>query len=225
LYFTVINVINLIKTKIIDRMQIKLKKDFLMTFGIVLLVLLALLVLWAVGMYNRLVTLRNQVKNAWSQIDVQLQRRYDLIPNLVETVKGYMGYEKGTLEAVIQARSQAVAAREAVQKGGGPTESSIKPLLAAESTLKGAMGNIFALAENYPQLRASENMARLQEELSSTENKIAFARQAYNDQVLFYNNAQQQFPAVLVASGFGHHPAEMYEVQDLDAKKAVKVSF
>jgi LemA protein len=169
--------------------------------------------------------LRNQVKNAWSQIDVQLQRRYDVIPNLVETVKGYMGYEKSTLEAVIKARNQASAALETLQKSGGPTEGSIKELVNAETSLKGAMSNIFALAENYPQLRASENMMRLQEELSSTENKIAFARQAYNDQVLFYNTAQQKFPAVLVASAFGHHPAEMYEIEEQGARKAVRVSF
>lgn len=190
-----------------------------------ILVIIVLIVLWLVGIYNRLVNLRNQVKNAWSQIDVQLQRRYDLIPNLVETVKGYMTYEKGTLEAVINARSQAMAARQSVEQSGGPTEGSIKELLAAESTLKGAMGNFFALAENYPQLRASENMQRLQEELSSTENKIAFARQAYNDQVLSYNTAQQVFPAVMVAAMFGHKPADLYEVADVEAKKAVKVSF
>jgi len=196
-----------------------------MSVGIIILILVALVVLWAIGTYNRLVVLKNQVKNAWSQIDVQLRRRYDLIPNLVETVKGYMGYEKGTLEAVISARNQATAAREAIEKSGGPTEGSIKTLLSAETALKGAMTNIFALAENYPQLRASENMARLQEELSSTENKIAFARQAYNDQVLFYNTFQQQFPCVLVASMFGHHPAELYVIEEESAKNPVKVTF
>jgi LemA protein len=196
-----------------------------MTVGVVVLVVVLLVALVGVGIFNRLITLRNQVKNAWSQIDVQLQRRYDLIPNLVETVKRYMGYEKSTLESVINARNQAAAALESLQKSGGPTEGSIKGLLSAENTLKGAMGNIFALAENYPQLRASENMARLQEELSSTENTIAFARQAYNDQVLFYNTTQQKFPAVLFAATLGHHPAELYEVEDKEAKKAVKVSF
>lgn len=197
----------------------------MMWLGIVILVIIVLIILWAIGIYNRLVGLRNQVKNAWSQIDVQLQRRYDLIPNLVETVKGYMAYEKSTLQAVVEARSQAVAAREAVEKSGGPTEGSLKPLLSAESTLKGALGNFFALAENYPQLKASETMRNLQEELSSTENKVAFARQAYNDQVLLYNTTQQQFPAVLLAGAFGHHPADLYEVADQEAKKAVKVSF
>lgn len=196
-----------------------------MSVGIIIFVFIVVLLIWAVGIYNRLVTLRNQVKNSWSQIDVQLQRRYDLIPNLIETVKGYMTYEKGTLEAVINARTQAVQAREAIEKSGGPTEGSIKQLLSAEGALKSSLGHIFALAENYPQLRASENMARLQEELSSTENKIAFARQAYNDQVLFYNTAQQKFPAAALASTFGHHPAELYEVSDINAKNAVKVSF
>lgn len=196
-----------------------------MYFGISILVLIVLLVFLAIGIYNNLVSLRNQVKNAWSQIDVQLQRRYDLIPNLIETVKGYMTYEKGTLEAVVQARSQAVAARERIAQTGGPTEGSIKDLLGAEASLKGALGNIFALAENYPQLRASENMKMLQEELSSTENKIAFSRQAYNDQVMFYNTAQQRFPAVLFAAAFGHKPSDLYEVEDVAAKKAVKVSF
>lgn len=178
-----------------------------------------------IGIYNNLVALRNRVENAWRQIDVQLQRRYDLIPNLVETVKGYMEYEKGTLEAVVQARSQAVAAREAIQKEGAPSGGAIKELMAAEATLKGGLGNIFALAENYPQLRASENMQQLQEELTSTENKVAFSRQAYNDQVMLYNTAQQQFPAVIFAAMFGHKSADLFEVENEEAKKAVKVSF
>lgn len=192
---------------------------------IVILAIIAAFALWATGIYNKLVGMRNQVKNAWSQIDVQLQRRYDLIPNLIETVKGYMGYEKGTLEAVINARNTAAAARKEVEKSGGPTEGSIKELLAAESTLKGAMGNFFALAENYPELKASEPMQRLQEELGSTENKIAFARQAYNDQAMLYNTAQQVFPSNLIASTFGHHPADLYIIEDTEARKAVKVAF
>jgi len=195
------------------------------TMMIVIIAIVAVLALWLIGAYNKLVSLSNQVKNSWSQIDVQLQRRYDLIPNLVETVKGYMTYEKGTLEAVINARNQAAAARQAVEKSGGPTAGSIKDLLAAESTLKGSLGNLFALAENYPQLKASEPMQRLQEELSSTENKIAFSRQAYNDQVMGYNTAQQTFPTVLIAGMFGHHPADLYEVADTEARKAVKVNF
>lgn len=197
-----------------------------MTILLVVLGIAVVFALWLVGIYNRLINLRNQVKNAWSQIDVQLQRRYDLIPNLVESVKGYMNFERGTLEAVIQARNQASNARQSVAQQGGPTgTASIKELMGAETALKGAMGNFFALAENYPQLRSSENMQQLQEELSSTENKIAFARQAYNDQVLSYNTAQQQFPATLVASYFGHHPAEQFVIDDEGAKKPVKVSF
>ena len=187
-----------------------------------------LLALWAIGIYNKLVGLRNQVKNAWSQIDVQLQRRNDLIPNLIESVKGYMNFEKSTLEAVISARNQAAAARTALEKSGGPTGAdpgNMKQLVAAESTLKGAMGSFYALAENYPQLKSSENMMQLQEELSSTENKVAFSRQAYNDQVMIYNTAQQEFPAVLAAAALGHHPAEQFEVQDAAARNVPKVSF
>ena len=196
-----------------------------MSVGIILLIIIVLIVVFTIGIFNRLITLRNQVKNAWSQIDVQLQRRYDLIPNLVETVKGYMGFERGTLEAVIKARNQAASALEALQKSGGPTEGSLSELISSETALKGSLGHIFALAENYPQLRASETMTRLQEELSTTENTIAFARQAYNDQVLTYNTAQQTFPAVFLAAAFGHHPADLYEIQEESAKKPVKVSF
>lgn len=194
-------------------------------FFIAIIVIAVLIGLWGIGIYNRLVRLRNEVKNSWSQIDVQLQRRYDLIPNLVEAVKGYMAHERGTLESVVNARNNAAQARENIAKTGGPTEGSLKELIGAETTLKGAMANVFALAENYPQLRASENMQQLQEELSSTENKVAFARQAYNDGVLSYNTAQQEFPAVLIASSLGHHPADLFEVSDSAAKNAPKVSF
>lgn len=195
------------------------------TLIIVLIVLAIFLVFWAIGIYNGLIRMRNQVNNAWSQIDVQLQRRYDLIPNLIETVKGYMSYEKGTLEAVIQARNQAKNARNLLEQSGGPTSSSIKDLITAETALRGAITNIMALAENYPQLRASENMHQLQEELSSTENKVAFARQAYNDNVMLYNTSQQQFPTVLLAATFGHHPVELFQIDDTQARKAPKVSF
>lgn len=197
-----------------------------MSLTLILIGILFLIILWGVGVYNYLIRLRNQVQNSWSQISVQLQRRYDLIPNLVETVKGYMGYEKGTLEAVIKARNTALAAKEQLDKSGGPTSgSSIKELLAAEGTLKSSLGNIFALAENYPQLKASEPMSRLQEELSSTENKISFARQAYNDQAMAYNTAQQTFPTNFFASLFGHHLADLYNIEDVEAKKAPKISF
>lgn len=194
---------------------------------IIIIAIIVIAILWLIGVYNRLVRQRNEVKNAWSQIDVQLQRRYDLIPNLVETVKGYMQYEKGTLESVIAARNQAASAQEALRKQGGPTgeNGSLKDLNNAEGLLQSSLGRIFALMENYPQLRATENMQRLQEELSTTENKVAFARQAYNDSVLTYNNSQQQFPTNLVAKTFGHHPADLFQVDNAEARKAVKVSF
>jgi LemA protein len=194
-------------------------------FFIALIVVIVLFVLWLIAVYNRLIRQRNQVKNSWSQIDVQLQRRYDLIPNLVEAVKGYMAHERGTLEAVTKARNEAVAARERVQKAGGPTQGSLKELMTAESALKGAVANIFAIAEAYPQLRASENMQQLQEELSSTENRVAFARQAYNDMVLAYNTSQQEFPTVLVARTFGHSPVDLFEVSVPDVRQAPKVKF
>lgn len=192
--------------------------------GIILVVVI--LVGWVVGIYNRLVRLRNEVKNAWSQIDVQLQRRYDLIPNLVETVKGYMTFEQSTLQKVVEARSRAVSAHDALAKSGGPSEGgSLKELVAAEASLKGALGNIFALAENYPQLRATENMQRLQEELTSTENKVAFSRQAYNDSVMVYNMTQQEFPTLIFAQMFGHKQADFFETGEPQAREAVKVKF
>lgn len=196
----------------------------MLTIGVIIAVIV-ILILWGIGIFNNLVTLRNQVKNAWSQIDVQLQRRYDLIPNLIETVKGYMSYEKSTLQSVVEARNQASALREQIQKSGVPDEETMKKLMSAETTLRSGLGNIFALAENYPDLKASQTMQNLQEELSSTENKVAFARQAYNDQVLSYNNAQQRFPAVLVAQMLGHQPAQMFEVETPETRKPVKVSF
>lgn len=194
---------------------------------IVIIVIIVILAGWAVSIYNRLISLRNQVKNSWSQIDVQLQRRYDLIPNLVETVKGYMSYEQTTLKLVVEARNQAAEARKLLEQQGGPTGTgaSLKELIGAETALKGALGNIFALAENYPQLRATENMQRLQEELASTENKVAFARQAYNDSAMIYNTAQQTFPNNILATTFGHHPADLYTIEEAEAKKAVKVTF
>jgi len=201
------------------------QRSIIMSIGIILIIIAVVIALFIAGIYNNLVSLKNRVQNAWSQIDVQLRRRYDLIPNLVETVKGYMEYEKGTLEAVIKARSQAVAAREKIQEEGTPSGGSMKSLLTAETALKGALGNIFALAENYPQLRASENMRQLQEELTSTENKVAFARQSYNDQVMLYNTAQQRFPAVMFAAMFGHTPSGLYEIDDQAARGPVKVSF
>lgn len=192
---------------------------------LILLGVLVVLLVWIVSIYNRLISLRNQVQNAWGQIDVQLQRRYDLIPNLVEAVKGYMTHERGTLMAVTEARNRADQARETIQKEGIPAEGSIKTLMGAETALRGALGNLFAVAENYPQLRASENMQQLQEELSSTENKVAFSRQSYNDQVQLYNTEQQQIPASFFAASFGHKPAELYTVEEAEARKGVKVKF
>lgn len=192
---------------------------------IVISAIVVILLAFVVGIFNRLVRLRNRVKNAWAQIDVQLQRRYDLIPNLVETVKGYMEFEKGTLKEVIEARNSALAARDKLDKQGGPTEGSLQELIGAEATLGGALGHIFALAENYPELRATENMQRLQEELSSTENKVAFSRQAYNDSVMLYNTTQQEFPAVIFAKSFGHKDADLFEIKEDEARKSVKVKF
>jgi LemA protein len=178
--------------------------------GLGLLVVVVLLA--AIGIYNRLVTLRNRVDNAWSQIDVQLRRRYDLIPNLVETVKGYAAHEKETLERVIQARNAAMAA-EGVKAQGE-----------AENMLTSTLRSLFALAESYPDLKANQNFLMLQEELSGTESKIAYARQFYNDSVMSYNTAQQVFPASLLAGIFGFTPRDYFEIEE-DAKEPVKVQF
>jgi LemA protein len=175
-------------------------------------------------MYNNLVNSRNRVRNAFSQIDVQLTRRYDLIPNLVEAVKGYMSYEKSTLEAVITARNAAQAGLKKAAADPSDPES-IKQLGAAESALSGTLGRLFALAEAYPDLKANQNMKQLQEELTSTENKVAFARQAFNDSVLSYNNACQNFPANLVANNFGFKPAEFLEIEQAEKRAVPKVSF
>ena len=191
---------------------------------IVVLVILALIVFWLIQMYNNLVNLRNRVRNGFSQIDVQLTRRYDLIPNLIEAVKGYMGHERGTLEAVVNARNAAVAGLK--QAAADPADpKAIKALAAAESTLGGTLGRLFALAESYPDLKASQNMMQFQEELASTENKVAFARQAFNDAVMTYNNACQNFPSVVVANNFGFKTAEFLEIGEERKREVPKVSF
>ena len=191
---------------------------------IIFLVIIVVLGLYAVGIYNGLIAGRNQFKNAFAQIDVQLQRRYDLIPNLVETSKAYLAHERQTLEAVIQARNQAqTAARAAASK---PDDgAAITALSAAEGTLTGTLGRFFALAEAYPDLKANQTMQQLMEELSSTENKVAFARQFFNDAVMGYNNQREQFPNVLIAGPFGFQHAEQLELQNKEAKEAVKVKF
>jgi len=191
---------------------------------IILVVIGLVLIMWVVGMYNRLVTLRNRFKNAFSQIDVQLKRRYDLIPNLVETAKGYMKHESGTLEAVIQARNQAVNAQK--KASADPTDAkAMQELMAAEGALGGTVGRLFALAEAYPDLKANQNMMQLSEELTTTENKIAFARQAYNDSVTSYNTYRETFPPTILAGMFNFTPATLWEIEDKVEREPVKVSF
>lgn len=178
-----------------------------------------------IGIYNKLVTLKNRFENAFSQIEVQLQRRYDLIPNLIETVKGYMKHERETLEAVIQARNQAAGSLKAASQNPGDA-GAIAGLAGAEGLLGGALGRLFALSESYPDLKADQNMANLQEELSTTENKVAFSRQAFNDAVTAYNTYKQTFPPVLFAASFGHsQDASLLEFETEKIKDAPKVQF
>ncbi|MCK2087462.1 LemA family protein [Thauera aromatica] len=194
-----------------------------MSSWIVIALVVALLA-WAVLIYNGLVALRNRVKNAFSQIDVQLQRRYDLIPNLVETAKAYMRHERETLEAVIAARNQARAAAERAE--GAPTDAAaMRQLAGAEAALGGMLTRFFALAEAYPELKANQNMMQLQEELASTENRIAFARQAYNDAVTAYNIRREQVPDALIANAVGFAAAEQWVLENADARQALKVDF
>lgn len=191
---------------------------------IVVVVAAIAVVLYAVGVYNSLVQLRNRFKNAFAQIDVQLKRRYDLIPNLVETAKGYLKHERETLEAVITARNAAANARGAAAQDPADSQA-IRSLSGAETVLQGAMGRFFALMESYPDLKANQNMMQLSEELTSTENKVAFARQAYNDAVMNYNTAREVFPANIVAGAFNFSEAQLFEVRDAQEREAVKVSF
>jgi LemA protein len=187
------------------------------------IVVLAVVVFFVV-LYNRLVSLRNLFKNAFAQIDVQLKRRYDLIPNLVETAKGYLKHEAGTLQAVTAARAQATEAN--TKAAANPADAgAMRTLVGAESVLAGALSKLFAVVENYPDLKAVATMQQLMEELSSTENKISFARQAYNDSVMRYNNARETFPGNLIAGSFGFLPAELYQIESFEERKAVKVQF
>jgi LemA protein len=187
-------------------------------------VLVVALVLWAIGIYNGLVTARNAYKNAFAQIDVQLTRRHDLIPNLVETAKGYMKHERETLEAVISARNAAMAGLKAAEANPG-NPAAMQQLGLGEAQLSGALGRLFAVAEAYPDLKANQNMMQLSEELTSTENKVAFARQAYNDSVMGYNNRREVFPNNLLAGTFGFQPASLLEIEAPEKREAVKVSF
>ena len=198
---------------------------------IILLIVLAGLVLVAIivaamvaGIYNKLVTMRNRYKNAYAQIDVQLKRRYDLIPNLVETAKGYMAHERGTLEAVTQARNIAYAAAKASAANPGDA-ATMKSLTTAESGLAGTLSRLMMVSEQYPDLKANQNMMQLTEELTSTENKISFARQAYNDTVMTYNTDREVFPSNLIAGMFNFMPAELFVVDKPEQKDAPKVSF
>jgi LemA protein len=191
---------------------------------IVILVVVLVLIMIVVGMYNRLVTLRNRYKNQFSQIDVQLKRRYDLIPNLVETAKGYIKHERETLEAVIQARNAAYSAGQQAARSPGEREA-MTALGGAENQLVGALGRLFAVAEAYPDLKANQNMLALQEELSSTENKIAFARQAYNDAVMTYNTQREVFPTSVIAGMFNFQEATLFEIDQAAQRETPKVSF
>lgn len=192
---------------------------------IVLLVLIVIIVFAVVGIYNRLITLRNRFKNAFAQIDVQLKRRYDLIPNLVETAKGYIAHERGTLEAVTEARAAAAgAAKIAAEKPGDP--EAMQKLAGAENVLTAALGRLFAVVEAYPDLKANQTMLQLMEELTSTENRIAFARQAYNDAVVTYNIGRERFPANMVAGMFGFQAAQLLEsTESAEERRAPQVKF
>lgn len=192
--------------------------------GWIIVVLLVVLVVYLIGVYNGLVTARNGAKNAFAQIDVQLTRRHDLIPNLVEVAKGYLQHERGTLEAVIQARNAAVSGLKAA--AANPADvAAVGALAGAENQLTGALGRLFALAEAYPDLKANQTMMQLSEELTSTENKVAFARQSYNDAVLGYNNTREVFPNNFIAANFDFAPMQMLEIESAATREVPQVSF
>ena len=195
-----------------------------MTSFLVFLAIVAAIVFWVIGMYNRLVNERNRVRNAFAQIDVQLTRRHDLIPNLVEAVKGYMKHERETLEAVIAARNNAVSSLDAAKADPANAEA-IKKLGASEGALGSALGRLFALSEAYPDLKANQNMMQFQEELASTENKVAFARQAFNDTVLSYNNTVENFPNNIIAGSFRFEPASFLDIEAPEVREAPEVKF
>jgi LemA protein len=191
---------------------------------LVILIVLVVIAAWAIGIYNRLVTARNGFKNAFAQIDVQLTRRYDLIPNLVETAKGYLKHERETLEAVIAARNGALAGLKAAAANPA-SAAAMTQLSGAEAGLAGALGRLFAVAEAYPDLKANANMMQLSEELTSTENRVAFARQAFNDAVMGYNNTREMFPNSMIAGMFSFEPARMLEAPAAEKREPPKVSF
>jgi LemA protein len=197
---------------------------FFAILSAVILVVLLVLLAWGIAVYNSLVTLRNRFKNAFAQIDVQLKRRYDLIPNLVEVAKGYLKHERETLERVIQARNQAMNASQQAAKDPG-NRDALQGLMGAESILGGALGRLMVVVEQYPDLKANKNMMQLTEELTSTENKVAFARQAYNDAVMVYNTRREVFPDQVIASMFSFQAAELFEIADEGERAAPKVTF
>lgn len=192
--------------------------------ALIVLGVIVLFAFYAISVYNGLVTARNGYKNAFAQIDVQLTRRYDLIPNLVDTAKGYMKHERETLDAVVQARNSAVSGLSAAKANPGDPQA-MQQLSGAENALTQTLGRLFALSEAYPDLKANQNMMQLSEELTSTENKVAFARQAYNDSVMAYNNAREVFPSSIVANMFAFTPAQLLEIDAPEKREAVKVSF
>ncbi len=188
-------------------------------------ILLAILIgVWAMGVYNHLVTLRNRYQNAFAQIDVQLKRRHDLIPNLVNVAKGYMSHEKETLEAVVQARTAAISAGSSAAANPGE-KNAMDQLASAEGNLTGALGRLMMVAEAYPDLKANENMLALQEELTSTENKVSFARQSYNDSVTAYNTRCELFPSSMIATRYGFDQARLFEIEDTAQREAPEVQF
>jgi LemA protein len=199
-----------------------LKSIFIL--GLFIIIPLFFVLIYAISAYNRLVALRNRFKNAYAQIDVQLKRRYDLIPNLVETAKGYIKHERETLEAVTKARNIAYAASQTAAADPGDA-SAVKSLVSAESGLTGALSRLMVVSEQYPDLKANQNMMQLTEELTSTENKISFARQAYNDSVMIYNTQREVFPASLIANTFNFAAAELFVIDKPEQKDAPKVSF
>ncbi|HXD01257.1 MAG TPA: LemA family protein [Verrucomicrobiae bacterium] len=197
---------------------------FIVIFLIVVAVIALVAIFYVIGQYNGLVSLRNRFKNAFAQIDVQLKRRYDLIPNLVETAKGYLKHESSTLEAVIAARNMASSANVKAAQNPGDA-AAMKELGGAESALSGTLGRLFAVSEAYPDLKANQEMMQLMEELTSTENKVSFARQAYNDSVMVYNTARETFPTNIIANTFNFTAAEMFVIDKPEQKEAPKVQF